>query len=310
MSRRRLIDSCEARNKFVTGTMKLNRNIFVCCTVVLFVSSSVCLFAQSFDPNEIIFKKKIELAASLKLREKPIGEVMTVMGKSFLGTDYTAHTIEAPGEEHLIVDLQKVDCVTFYENVLVLARCIKKEKTSFDDFKKELQFVRYRGGSIDGYPSRLHYTSDYFYDNERKGVLRDITHEIGGVPYRKTIDFMSTHADVYPKLNEFPEDVKKIRAVEDSINHRKLYHIPKANVKAIASKIHDGDILAITTTKDGLDCKHTGIAVWVNGTLRLMHAPLPGSQVQITGYPLWEYLSRIKDDAGIMVARPTEIPPQ
>lgn len=271
------------------------------------VSFSVYSFAQTSDPNEVIFKKKIELAASLQLQNQPISKIVVEIGKSFLGTDYTAHTIEAPGEEHLIVDLQTMDCVTFYENTLVLARCIKKGSTTFDDFKKELQFVRYRSGIINGYPSRLHYTSDYFFDNERKGVLKDITREIGGVPYRKTIDFMSTHADVYPKLQEFPDDIKKIRAVEDSINHRALYHIPKTKVKSIASKIQDGDIIAITTTKDGLDCKHTGIAVWKDGTLRLMHAPLPGSKVQITNYSLWEYLSRVKDDAGIMVARPVEI---
>ncbi|HVN47716.1 MAG TPA: N-acetylmuramoyl-L-alanine amidase-like domain-containing protein [Bacteroidota bacterium] len=290
--------------------MKLNDKIFLWFIVAaLLVFSFGQSVAQSADPNEIIFKQKMKFAVSLKLQEKPMGEVMTQIGKSFLGTKYTAHTIEASGEEHLIVDLQTVDCVTFYENTLVLARCIKQGLTTFGDFKKELQFVRYRSGVIDGYPSRLHYTSDYFYDNEKKGVLKDITHEIGGVPYRKTIDFMSTHADVYPKLKEFPDDVKKMRAFEDSINYRKLYHIPKANIKAIASKIHDGDIIAITTTNNGLDCKHTGIAVWVDGTLRLMHAPLPGSQVQITSYPLWEYLSRVKDDAGIMVARPMEIAP-
>jgi hypothetical protein len=291
--------------------MKLNSKIILCfIVVVLLVFSSDRLFSQSVDPNEIIFKKKMELAASLKLREKPMGEVITKIGRSFLGTEYTANTIEAPGDEHLIVNLQTVDCVTFYENTLVLARCIKKGLTTFEDFKKELQFVRYRGGVLHGYPSRLHYTSDYFFDNEKKGVLKDITHEIGGVPYRKTIDFMSTHQEAYPKLKEFPEDVKAIRAVESDINHRMLYHIPKLNVKKIASQIHSGDILAITTMKDGLDCKHTGIAVWVEGTLRLMHAPLPGSQVQITSYPLWEYLSRFKDDAGVMVARSVEIAPK
>jgi hypothetical protein len=293
------------------GRMKSDCKVILCFVfLILFLHSSVGLFAQSSELNEIIFQKKMELATSLKFREKPMGEVITQIGKSFLGTEYTAHTIEAPGDEHLIVDLQTVDCVTFYENTLVLARCIKKGLTTFEDFKKELQFVRYRGGVLHGYPSRLHYTSDYFFDNEKKGVLKDITHELGGMPYRKTIDFMTTHQEAYPKFKEFPDDVKAIRAVESEINHRTLYHIPKSVVKKIASKIHSGDILAITTTKDGLDCKHTGIAVWVNGTLRLMHAPLPGSQVQITSYPLWEYLSRIKDDAGIMVARPLEIAPK
>jgi hypothetical protein len=134
-----------------------------------------------FDPNELICKKKFDLAISLKLAEKPINEVIIEIAKSFLGIHYAANTIEAPGEEHLIVNLQTLDCVTFYENSLVLARCIKKNTMTFEDYKKELQFVRYRSGIIDEYPSRLHYTSDYFFDNGKKGVIKNITKEIGGV---------------------------------------------------------------------------------------------------------------------------------
>ncbi|MGA3287123.1 MAG: N-acetylmuramoyl-L-alanine amidase-like domain-containing protein [Bacteroidota bacterium] len=258
------------------------------------------------DPNELICKNKFDFALSLKLTERPINEVVIEIAKSFLGVNYAANTIEAPGKEHLIINLQKLDCVTFYENSLVLARCIKKNTMTFEDYKKELQFVRYRDGIIDKYPSRLHYTSDYFFDNEKKSVLKNVTKEIGGVPYKKKINFMSTHADSYLQLRENPEFVKMIAAQEAEMNKRTMYHISKSNVKKAASQINDGDILGITTTIEGLDCTHTGIAIWQNKKLHMIHAPFPGSKVQITKTSLWEYLMKIKKDAGIMVARVLE----
>ena len=262
--------------------------------------------ALLFNPDELICKKKFDLAASLKLAEIPINKVIIEIAKSFLGIDYAANTIEAPGDEHLIINLQTLDCVTFYENSLVLARCIKKNTVTFEDYKKELQFVRYRGGIIDKYPSRLHYTSDYFFDNEKKSVLVNITKEIGGVLYPKKISFMSTHTDSYFQLRENQEFVEIIEKQEAEMNKRILYHIPKSKIKKSASQINDGDILGITTSIEGLDCTHTGIAVWQDNKLHMIHAPRPGSKVQITEVPLWEYLMKIKKDAGIMVARALE----
>jgi hypothetical protein len=258
------------------------------------------------NTDALICEKKFNLAADMNLHEKPISEVVVAMGKSFIGTEYAANTIDTPGTEHLMVNLQTLDCVTFYENSLVLARCIKKNTRSFDDFKKELQFIRYRGGVLNGYPSRLHYTSDYFFDNEQKFVLKDVTKILGGVPFRKKINFMSTHPDSYLQLKNSPEYVREIRKREDEMNTRTMYYIPKANVKKIASKVNNGDIIGVTTTINGLDCSHTGIAVWQKGRLHLLHAPLPGSKVQITELPLWEYLAKIKKDTGILVARPVE----
>ncbi|MGD1044912.1 MAG: N-acetylmuramoyl-L-alanine amidase-like domain-containing protein [Bacteroidota bacterium] len=258
------------------------------------------------DPNELICKNKFNLAVGLKLHEKPMNEVIAAVAKSFIGTDYAANTLDTLGTEHLVVNLQTLDCVTFYENALVLARCIKKNKLTFDDYKKELQFVRYRGGVIDSYASRLHYTSDYFFDNEKKSVLKDITKELGGVPFKKKINFMSTHPNSYLQLKDSPENVKEIQKIENEMNARTMYNIPKANVERIASQIKDGDIIGITTTINGLDCTHTGIALWQNRKLHLLHAPIPGSKVQITELPLWEYLAKIKKDSGIMVARPVE----
>jgi hypothetical protein len=258
------------------------------------------------DPNGVICAKKFELAVALKLYEKPINEIVLEIAKSFLGVDYAVDTIESSGKEHLIINLQALDCVTFYENSLVLARCIKKSTLTFDDYKKELQFVRYRSGIIDEYPSRLHYTSDYFYDNEHKGVLKNITKEIGGIRYKKKVDFMSTHPESYPRLTESPGFVVAIQKIENEINTRAMYYITKTKVKKIASQIKDGDILGITTTIKGLDCSHTGIAIWHNRKLHMIHAPSPGKKVQITELSLRDYLAHLKKDTGMIIARPLE----
>ena len=258
------------------------------------------------DDDAMICSKKFELAASLNLRSKPIGDVVVEMGKTFLGTEYVANTLEQPGDEHLVINLRGLDCVSFYENSLVFARCIKKNKTSFEDYKAELQFIRYRGGVINGYPSRLHYSADYFYDNEKKKVLKDVTKSIGGVRYKKTINFMSTHPDSYQQLKDHPKFVKIIAEQEAAINKRPLFHLPKEAVKKASPKIHNGDILAITTDIPGMDVSHTGIAIWQNKQLHLLHAPLTGSKVQITERPLDEYLAASPRRLGIFVARPLE----
>lgn len=258
------------------------------------------------DPDTEICLNKFKLAVSLELQSKPIGDVIVEIGKSFLGTEYLAHTLEEPGEEHLVINLRGFDCVSFYENCLVLARCIKKNEMTFEAFKKELQFIRYRGGVINGYPSRLHYTSDYFYDNVRKGVVRDVTREIGGVPYEKAVNFMSTHVDSYIKLKGKPDVVKLVAEQEEEITKRPKFYLPKDRVAEAAAKIHNGDILGITTNIEGMDITHTGLAVWQNGELHFMHAPITGAKVQITDLTLADYLAKIGKDTGIMVVRPLE----
>jgi hypothetical protein len=259
------------------------------------------------DDDATLCAKKFEFAVSARLREKPINEVIIEMGKSFLGTEYVAHTLEQPGEESLVINLRGLDCVSFCENSLVFARCIKKGKTTFDQYKAELQFIRYRGGVMDRYPSRLHYFSDYIFDNEKKGVWKNVSTALGGVPFRKSINFMSTHPDSYPQLKQHPEFIPMIQRQEEAISKRTLTHIPKDQVARVAEKIQSGDIIGITSDIPGMDIAHTGIAIRQNNELHFMHAPIAGSKVMITTKTLADYLAGNKKQLGIMVARPLEL---
>jgi len=281
-------------------------------TIVLVLVSAVGFgFERSFgspddNPDSVICAKTFRLAADQKWASLPIGDVIVEVGKSFLGNEYVAHTLEQPGEECLVVNLRGFDCVSFYENCVVFARCIKKGTTTFADYRRELQRIRYRGGIIDQYPSRLHYTSDYFFDNEKKGTWKVVTKEIGGEPFIKKVSFMSAHADSYKKLKENPEFLPVIEQQEEAINKRTMFFIPNARVAAAAPSIKNGDIIGITTNIEGMDVGHTGVAVWQGTDLHFMHAPIAGARVQITDVPLAEYLKKVKKHTGIMVARVLE----
>ncbi|MBI2619323.1 MAG: DUF1460 domain-containing protein [Ignavibacteriales bacterium] len=287
--------------------MKRRSFLIQTAAVLPLVSFRLPLSSDWFlEDDEGICRGKFELAVSLALRDKPFGDIIVEMGKSFLGTDYLARALEVPGEERLVVNMRGLDCVSFYENALVLARCIKKGTMSFEEYKKELQLIRYRGGVIDGYPSRLHYTSDYFHDNVGKGIWKNVTRDLGGVVYEKTINFMSTHPESYRQLKENPELIQIIRKQEDEIMKRETHYIPKENVAAIQEKIQDGDILGITTDIEGLDTSHTGIALWQERFVKLIHAPLAGKKVEISQGTLAEYLARNKRQTGIMIVRPLD----
>ncbi len=245
-----------------------------------------------------------------------IGDLVVRIGETFVGTPYAPFTLEAPGEERLVIELEELDCVTFVENVLALARLVQ---TVPDEllvaeaggrqrplFSWLLEDIRYRGGVLEEYPSRLHYFSEWISDNDRMGLVRDVSQELGGVAEDEPINFMTTHPDAYRQLGEDPTFLTELREVEARLSAEPRYYIPEDRIAMIENGIQDGDIIAATSTVAGLDIAHTGIALWRDGRLHLLHAPLAGGVVQISEMPLAERIQRIDGQDGVMVARPLE----
>jgi hypothetical protein len=266
------------------------------------------IYSQIFSEKDVeVCNSKFTLAVDKSLSEKQINEVIIEIGKSFLKTEYVAHTLEKEGDEQLVINLTGLDCTTFLETSLTFARCIKKGKTSFDDYQNELTFIRYRDGKIDEYPSRLHYFSDWIYNNQQKGIVKDISEEIGGKKIKFDINFMSENPKYYKQLQDNPEFIPVISRQEKEINSRQYYYIPEDDIEKIESKIQTGDLIALTTSDKGLDIGHVGIAIRMdNGRIHFMHAPLAGRKVQITETPLSDYAKKIKKHTGIIVLRVLE----
>src|SRR5512145_3438028 len=113
------------------------------------------------------------------------GDLIIEIGRFFLGAPYQAGTLERAGREKLVVHLADFDCTTFVETVLALARTTAAGKLSVPEFRKNLKFIRYRQGRLNGYASRLHYFTDWLADNEKKKVLKNVSRLLAGKPHRK-----------------------------------------------------------------------------------------------------------------------------
>lgn len=283
----------------------LNNATKILLSLISFVLFASDIQSQIFSEEDIkIFNRKISFADENELSKKPINEIIVEIGKSFIGTEYAAHTLEKDGDENLVINFSGLDCTTFLETSLTLALCIEKGTTKFQDYQNELTFLRYRDGKIDKYPSRLHYFSDWIFNNQQKNIVKDVTKEIGGELIQFNLNFMTENPEYYKQLEENPDFIPVIRKQEKDINSRNYYYIPKAKVESAENKIKTGDLIAITSSVKGLDINHVGIAVKMDdGKIHFLHAPLVGSKVQITPEPLHDYLKKIKKHTGIIVLR-------
>lgn len=239
----------------------------------------------------------------------PMGELVATVGRYYLGHPYKAKALERPGDETLIVDLTGLDCTTFVETSLAIARTIRQGRFTFDGFVDELQRLRYRDGVVAGYPSRLHYFSDWLYDNGRKGLVEELTEFLGGEPQALQVTFMTRHRQAYPQLKD-PGNVLAMQAIEAAISDRAHFLIPRDRLAEIEPKLQPGDIIALVPAIVGLDVAHVGLAVRENdGRIHLLNAPMVGRRVEISKEPLVEMLKDRKAYLGIRVARPLEPKP-
>jgi len=227
----------------------------------------------------------------------------------FLGTPYVGGTLERSEEEELIINLQEVDCMTLVEYCLALSRTVQLPSPDWESFMQELRQIRYRNGIINGYASRLHYTTDWIFNNVGKGIIEDVTHALGGRRFKADVHFMSENCEKYPHLADDPEAVQQIALIEKAINARNIYYyIPKNEIAQHQSKIKSGDIICFTTSIAGLDISHLGIAYWNKQQLTFIHASSTAKKVIINPESLIDYCSAIRSCTGIMVLRPVNLP--
>ena len=256
--------------------------------------------------DKLLFETKISDLE--KTKASSLGDTIALVGKSFLGTPYMEKTLEVGDTETLVVNFGGLDCTTFVENVLAFGLMLQKQQNNFKNFTENLETVRYRNGRLNGYPSRLHYFTEWIRNNQKKGLIKDITAELGGTELEKPINFMGTHRNLYPFLAS-DENFGAILAVEREIAKEKLCYLPQDQVESKEHLIRSGDILALATSIKGLDVTHTGIAIHrPDGRLHLLHASSKNGEVEISELPLADYLKDIKSNIGIIVARPTLLP--
>ena len=242
------------------------------------------------------------------LREAPKDAGTLWFARQFLGRPYVAHTLEVNNHEQLVVNTRQLDCTTLVETVVALYLCHEQQKRQWSDYLAMLKTLRYRQGIIDGYPSRLHYFSDWIDDKERMSLVKEIQEPVPPFTAEQqvSVSYMSSHPEAYKALKAHPELVSVIRQQEEQLTGRMRRYIPKqavGNTQLLRQTIHNGDIIAITCNKAGLDIAHLGFAVWKKDGLHLLNASMLRKKVVEEPMTLQRYLKQHPSHTGIRIIR-------
>lgn len=224
--------------------------------------------------------------------------------RQLLGTPYVAHTLEAD-EEVLTINIHELDCLTFIESLYALTRATLNHRYSWRDYAANIENVRYRGGTMGDYSSRIHYISEWIIDNHMRGNLVEITPDLPHADYMvKNIDYMSKNPGQYRQLKNDTAMVEKIKRYE--LRQHRFPYLKRAwlNDKDVKAALRSGDFISLVTKADGLDVSHNGIVIVDDkGDPYLLDASMSGGKVMLESKPLYKFLERSKTNIGVRVFR-------
>ncbi len=275
----------------------INKQLFIFILVSLFVNPAFALYHDSLFVDSII-------DSASRIDFKSDADKVMFFARSMIGIPYRGGTLDVNENESLVVRTDSVDCTTYVETILAMYLASKAEDDEYSDFKEALTRIRYRDGVIKGYSSRLHYFSDWVANNEKKGILYEVTSRSNHSQRHFSINYMTKHPLLYRHLKGDSLSVSEMLRIEEKWRNYDMLYIPKDNLKTYNNiDICNGDILALTTNIDGLDVLHLGFAIWVDGNIHLLHASSLYGRVVIDRMSLYEYLKDRKKHTGIRVIR-------
>lgn len=257
---------------------------------------------------QVTYQQEDSVTVCRLLQEAPKDAGTLWFARQFLGRPYVAYTLEVNTTEQLVVNTRQLDCTTLVETVAALYLCHQQGKRLWDDYLQQLQQLRYRQGILDGYPSRLHYFSDWIEDKVQMALVQEIQHPVPPFSAEQVVNvnYMSTHPEAYQALKMQPKLVPIIRQQEEHLSGLVRRYIPKTaidNNQLLRQTIHDGDIIAITCNKKGLDIAHLGFAVWKKDGLHLLNASMLRKKVVEEPMTLYRYLQQHPTHTGIRIVR-------
>jgi len=286
--------------------------------VAILLSYSAAWAFESRLPFSTVFKgqdrfeRLVAKAKAENWKALPIGERTAAVGLALVGTRYKHFTLEIDNRvESPSVNFNGMDCWTFFEIALAFARMLNEPEANWtpERLLHYIEMDRYRGGQCTGeYLSRLHYLEDWLYDNSRRGLVEDLTRELGGHSVPHSAREMSVGWRHYRYLAANRSLLGPLARMEAAVSSRPLYQIPKNKVAAIEPKLRSGDIIGIISRdRNGLySTAHVGLALRTgDGVLHFMHASSPSNYGKVVvDSQLSKYLYRYRSDSGILVARP------
>jgi Protein of unknown function (DUF1460) len=281
----------------------------------------ICGHATAFEsrlPFKTVFKgedqfnRLVAKAKSENWKELPIGERTAAVGQALVGTRYKSFTLEIDNRiEAPSVNFKGMDCWTFFEISLAFARMLEEPEGSWtpERLLHYIEIDRYREGVCTGdYLSRLHYLEDWLADNDRRGLVEDLTRKLSGSSVPHSAREMTVGWRHYRYLAANRALLGPLGQMEARVSARPLYQIPKNRVAKIEPKLRSGDIIGIISRdRSGLySTSHVGLALRTNDdVLHFLHASAPRNYAHVViDSRLSAYLYKYRTDSGILVARP------
>ena len=259
------------------------------------------------------FEQLVVRAKAENWKSLPIGQRTAAIGQAMVGTPYRSYTLEIDNRvESPSVNFKGLDCWTFFEIALSFARMLDEPETNWTPatLLHYVELDRYRGGECTGeYLSRLHYLEDWLYDNNRRGLVQDLTRTLGGVSVPHSAREMTNGWRHYRYLAANRALLRPLAQMEGRVSARPLYEIPKSRVASIEPRLRSGDIIGIVS-RDGHSSmratSHVGLALRSgDGTVHFMHASAPHNYGKVVvDSRLSAYLYRYSSDTGVLVVRP------
>ena len=260
-------------------------------------------------PAQVIYDRKDSVTVCRLLHKSTRTTSPLWFARRLHGVPYVAHTLEVGSREQLVVNTRQLDCTTLVETVTALTVCAHQGRKRWTDYLDVLRQLRYRQGRIDGYTSRLHYFTDWIADNTLMQYVSEIQQPDPPFTALQVVDatFMSSHPQYYQALRDSQQLVDVIRRQEAQLCGQTYRYIPKQQLERdtplLRQTIRDGDIIAITTSKKGLEIAHLGFAVWQRDGLHLLNASQLHKKVVTEPMTLGRYLQKHPSHTGIRVIR-------
>lgn len=182
-----------------------------------------------------------------------LGERTERISAHFLGRPYFTNPLGGGPHtpEIFKASLEGFDCVTYIETALALAR-----SRAIDEFMDELRAMRYEDGQINFY-RRNHYMVDWVANNQKRGIIKDITTGPEAVVKTRTLSL----------IEALPAKTVSFRC------------FPKRSVSRIQGGIETGDVMLFASIRKTLDVFHAGILIKGADEISLRHASRTAGRV-------------------------------
>lgn len=225
-----------------------------------------CLaIAQLIDPEPAAVDRYL---AELQAVTPTVSDRVAQVARDALGTPYADGPLgEGPDGQYdtdPLIDLTRVDCVTYVEQTLALA-CGARYQDAFD----RLQRIRYRDGEVD-YEARNHFmVADWL---EQNRFCRDVSRKLGVTTEALTRTI---------SRKDFFQLVKAPEVGQESPDRDvTIHYVPSSEAAAAAKALPSPSLVVFIGNVDWLFALHCGLFIRdENGVGKLYHASSKAGEV-------------------------------